>query len=82
MAYKCMSCEHDLVWQCDYMGSEIGAIEEQYGEEGYDENKDFVVGLWDCPYCGMHYEIHHCSKNERKKFPAYDEHTDDKEEKK
>lgn len=47
MAYNCMVCGTALAWQNDYMGSEIGDIEEQYGDENYDEDKDFVVGLWD-----------------------------------
>ena len=64
--YKCLQCDHDLVWQNDYMGSDLGVTE-------FESDEDFLVSSWVCPHCGMAYELHYPSEKDKLEYDFYKE---------
>ena len=62
---KCFQCGHELVWQSDYMKSEVGYIDSN------NEEDDGVVSCYDCPNCGTHYEVIEPDKEEKDELDYY-----------
>lgn len=55
--YKCFACGGELVWEGDFMRSEI---------DGCDESEDTVVNILHCTNCGATVQVYHPIESENK----------------
>lgn len=62
-------CNHELVLDDNWFGSDIGLVSED--KELTDD--DFLVTIMHCPHCGVHYEIAECPVSEQSNYPFYND---------
>lgn len=48
---RCFQCGHELIWDSDYMQSDIGMVAE--------DEDDAIVQCYTCPECGTSYEVYY-----------------------
>jgi len=61
----CFNCGHQLIWQSDFMLSELDGID-------YDEDDDRVVNILYCPNCHSDVWVMHPSENMTKEYEEED----------
>lgn len=62
--FRCFLCGHEVIWGADFMGSEMGYVDENAPEE-----EDFVVGTYHCPHCLAEYAVKSVSEKDYDKYP-------------
>lgn len=56
--YKCFACGGELVWEADFMRSEL---------DGCSEEEDTVVNILRCSNCGAEVRVYHNNQTEEEK---------------
>ena len=56
--YKCFACGGELVWEADFMRSEL---------DGCSEEEDTVVNILRCSNCGAEVRVYHNNQTEEGK---------------
>lgn len=67
--YLCFRCKHELIISSNWMGSDIGAIEEDKALT----DEDFMITSMSCPYCGAGYEVYDTPESEMCHYPYFNE---------
>ena len=63
----CHRCNHELIMDSQWMGSDVAAVP----EEKACTEEDFTVTLMHCNYCGLSYELYDVSKSEQSEYPYF-----------
>lgn len=69
MEFRCFLCNHELVIDDNWFGSDIGLVSED--KELTDD--DFIVTIMHCQHCGTSYEIAECPVSEQSNYPFYND---------
>ena len=64
--YKCFNCGSEIIWQNDWMLSELDGID-------YDEDDDRIVNVLYCPNCHSDIYVVHPSPNMDKEMENEEE---------
>lgn len=65
--YLCFRCNHELVTDSQWMGSDVAAVP----EDKACSDEDFIITLMHCPYCGMSYELADVPPIEEYEYPYF-----------
>lgn len=69
--YRCFRCNHDLVIDDNWMGSDLALVPDEKSLT----DEDFMVTLMSCPHRGASYKVYDTPLSEIHNYPYFNEET-------